>query len=83
MNDNIKLRELLIFDNFKINTEKTLNKRKDEFRTMVKEFEALKKRTNGKDEQIDCIGDSKKSGNNNNYQKPGGEIMPLKVNLLK
>ena len=49
MNDNIKLRELLVSqiefsDNFRMNTEKTLNKIKDEFRTMVKELEALKKK---------------------------------------
>jgi len=57
MNDNIKLRELLVSqieysDNFRINTEKTLNKIKDEFRTMVKELETLKKKSNNKDEQI-------------------------------
>ena len=88
MNDNIKLRELLVSqiefsDNFRMNTEKTLNKIKDEFRTMVKELEALKKQSNGKDEQINLIGDGKKSGNNNNNQKAGGDIMPLKVNLIK
>ena len=88
MNDNIKLRELLVSqiefsDNFRMNTEKTLNKIKDEFRTMVKELEALKKKSNGKDEQINLIGDGKKSGNNNNNQKAGGDIMPLKVNLIK
>ena len=88
MNDNIKLRELLVSqiefsDNFRMNTEKTLNKIKDEYRTMVKELEALKKKSNGKDEQINLIGDGKKSGNNNNNQKAGGDIMPLKVNLIK
>ena len=88
MNDNIKLRELLVSqiefsDNFRMNTEKTLNKIKDEFRIMVKELEALKKKSNGKDEQINLIGDGKKSGNNNNNQKAGGDIMPLKVNLIK
>ena len=71
MNDNIKLRELLVSqieysDNFRINTEKTLNRIKDEFRTMVKELETLKKKSN-KDEQINSIGGPvKKSGNNNN-----------------
>lgn len=49
MNDNIKLRELLVSqieysDNFRMNTEKTLNRIKDEFRTMVKELETLKKK---------------------------------------
>ena len=57
MNDNIKLRELLVSqieysDNFRINTEKTLNRIKDEFRSMVKELETLKKKSNIKDEQI-------------------------------
>ena len=56
MNDNIKLRELLISqieysDNFRINTEKTLNRIKDEFRTMVKELETLKRKSNTKDDQ--------------------------------
>ena len=56
MNDNIKLRELLVSqieysDNFRINTEKTLNRIKDEFRTMVIELESLKKKSNTKDEQ--------------------------------
>ena len=49
MSDNIKLRELLVSqieysDNFRINTEKNLNKIKDEFRTMVKELETLKRK---------------------------------------
>ena len=56
MSDNIKLRELLISqieysDNFRINTEKTLNRIKDEFRTMVKELETLKRKSNTKDDQ--------------------------------
>ena len=56
MNDNIKLRELLVSqieysDNFRMNTEKTLNRIKDEFRTMVKELETLKRKSNAKDEQ--------------------------------
>ena len=87
MNDNIKLRELLLSqiefsDNFRMNTEKILNKIKDEFRIMLIELEELKKNSNGKDEQINLIGDGKKSGNNNN-KKSGGENMPLKVNLIK
>ena len=71
INDNIKLKELLMSqieysDNFRINTEKTLNRIKDEFRTMVKELETLKKKSN-KDEQINSIGGPvKKSGNTNN-----------------
>ena len=72
MNDNIKLRELLVSqieysDNFRINTEKTLNRIKDEFRTMFKELETLKKKSNSKDEQINSIGGPvKKTGNSNN-----------------
>ena len=74
MNDNIKLRELLVSqieysDNFRMNTEKTLNRIKDEFRTMVKELETLKKKSNNaKDEQIGVMGgtNNKKTGNMNN-----------------
>ena len=77
MNDNIKLRELLISqieysDNFRINTEKTLNRIKDEFRTMVKELETLKRKSNAKDEQTSGGGVlTKKIGtiNNVNNQK--------------
>lgn len=48
MSDNIKLKELLVSqieysDNFRLNTEKTLNRIKDEFRTIVQELETLKK----------------------------------------
>ena len=78
MNDNIKLRELLVSqieysDNFRVNTEKTLNRIKDEFRTMVKELETLKKKSNVKDEQINSGGSVGKksviSNNNINNQK--------------
>ena len=75
MNDNIKLRELLVSqieysDNFRMNTEKTLNRIKDEFRTMVKELETLKKKSNNaKEEQIGVGGaggtNNKKTGNMN------------------
>ena len=49
INDNIKLRELLASqieysDNFRMNTEITMNKIKDEFKTMVKELELLRKK---------------------------------------
>ena len=69
MNDNIKLRELLVSqieysDNFRVNTEKTLNRIKDEFRTMVKELETLKKKSNVKEELGGNQG--KKTGNTNN-----------------
>ena len=78
MNDNIKLRELLVSqieysDNFRMNTEKTLNRIKDEFRTMVKELETLKKKSNNaKEEQIGVGGgtNNKKSGNVNNNNNP-------------
>ena len=78
MNDNIKLRELLVSqieysDNFRMNTEKTSNRIKDEFRTMVKELETLKKKSNNaKEEQIGVGGgtNNKKSGNVNNNNNP-------------
>ena len=104
MNDNIKLRELLVSqieysDNFRLNTEKTLNRIKDEFRTMVKELETLKKRSNIKDDQ-NCSGggQTRKIGNfnnqkinfsasSNNINKNQGNdnnyTLPLKVNLIK
>ena len=74
MNDNIKLKELLVSqieysDNFRMNTEKTLNRIKDEFRTMVKEWETLKKKSNNaKEEQTAVMGgtNNKKTGNMNN-----------------
>ena len=48
-NDNIKLRELLASqieysDNFRMNTEITMSKIKDEFKSMVKELELLRKK---------------------------------------
>ena len=71
MNDNIKLKELLesqieYSDNFRVNTEKTLNRIKDEFRTMVAELEILKKKTNSKDD-MNLMGSTgrKIRGNNN------------------
>lgn len=50
VNDNMKLRNLLASqieysDNFRINTEKTLNKIKEEFQTMVQELETMRKKT--------------------------------------
>ena len=103
MNDNIKLRELLVSqieysDNFRMNTEKTLNRIKDEFRTMVKELETLKKKSNVKDEQTNSGGGlGKKTWNNSNNQKvnfssssnninqgnDNNYSLPLKVNLIK
>ena len=55
MTDNIKLKELLVSqieysDNFRINTEKTLNRIKDEFKTIVQELESLKKKSNNKED---------------------------------
>ena len=55
MSDNIKLKELLVSqieysDNFRINTEKTLNRIKEEFKTIVQELETLKKKSNNKED---------------------------------
>ena len=102
MNDNIKLRELLVSqieysDNFRMNTEKTLNRIKDEFRTMVKELETLKKKSNIKDEPSNSGGQTKKNRNinnqkinfsssSNNINNQGNDnnySLPLKVNLIK
>ena len=57
MNDNIKLKELLVSqieysDNFRVNTEKTLNRIKEEFKTIVQELETLKKKSNNKEDEI-------------------------------
>ncbi len=90
MNDNIKLRELLIAqieysDNFRMNTEKTLKRIKDEFKTMVIELETLKRKTNVKDEQSTFIGGSnKKSGismaNSLNNQKVNFSSSSININ---
>ena len=55
INDNQKLKELLskqidYSDNFRLNTEKTLNKIKDEFKNIVQELETLKNKSNSKDD---------------------------------
>ena len=89
MNDNIKLKELLVSqieysDNFRVNTEKTLNRIKDEFKTIVQELETLKKKSNNKDDNNnnigisnlvnDSIGNKINSGNissNNNNNNQG------------
>ena len=70
MNDNIKLKELLVSqieysDNFRINTEKTLNRIKEEFRTIVKELETLKKKSNNKEDDINNIESLNNNINNN------------------
>ena len=70
MNDNIKLKELLVSqieysDNFRINTEKTLNRIKEEFRTIVQELETLKKKSNNKEEDINNIENINNNINNN------------------
>ena len=102
MNDNIKLRELLVAqidysDNFRINTEKTLNRIKDEFKTIVKELETLKKKTNNntnniKDDMNNNINNNQKeklitsnnnSNNNNQINENNNFALPLKVNLIK
>ena len=51
IDDNLKLRELLKAEiehseNFRINTEKTLNKIRGQFSSIVKELETMRKRTN-------------------------------------
>ena len=77
MKDNIKLRELLVSqieysDNFRLNTEKTLNRIKDEFKTMAKELETLKKKSNLKEEPCSIGGGNGKKNvgiNNNNSYK--------------
>ena len=56
MNDNFKLKELLMSqieysENFRVNTEITLNKIKDEFKAMVIELETLKKKSNDTKEE--------------------------------
>ena len=55
MSDNIKLKKLLVSqieysDNLRLNIEKTLNRIKDEFRIIVKEWEILKKKSNNKED---------------------------------
>ena len=57
MDDNIKLREMLKVEiehseNFRANTEKTLNKIREQFATIVKELEAMRKKTNDKSKPI-------------------------------
>jgi len=103
INDNIKLKELLASqieysDNFRMNTEMTLNKIKDEFKIMVNELNTLKKNTNARtDDDIENLGHKLENINqNNNIQKVKftgssnnikdkikDNIIPLKVNLIK
>ena len=71
MSDNIKLKELLVSqieysDNFRINTEKTLNRIKDEFKTIVQELESLKKKSNNKDDN-NSSNNIYNINNNNNF----------------
>ena len=103
INDNIKLKELLASqieysDNFRMNTEMTLNKIKYEFKIMVNELNTLKKNTNARtDDDIENLGHKLENINqNNNIQKVKftgssnnikdkikDNIIPLKVNLIK
>ena len=76
MNDNFKLKELLMSqieysENFRVNTEITLNKIKDEFKAMVLELETLKKKSNDtKEEKVNESSKTNiKGGNFNNNQK--------------
>ena len=71
MSDNIKLKELLVSqieysDNFRINTEKTLNRIKDEFKTIVQELESLKKKSNNKEDN-NISNNIYNINNNNNF----------------
>ena len=92
MNDNIKLRELLVAqidysDNFRINTEKTLNRIKDEFKTIVGELETLKKKSNinntKDDGNINNINSNNINSTNNQINENYNFVLPLKVNLIK
>ena len=92
MNDNIKLRELLVAqidysDNFRINTEKTLNRIKDEFKTIVGELETLKKKSNinntKDDGNINNINSNNINSTNNQINENNNFVLPLKVNLIK
>ena len=93
MNDNIKLRELLVAqidysDNFRINTEKTLNRIKDEFKTIVGELETLKKKSNINNTKDDGNINNINSNNNinatnNQINENNNFVLPLKVNLIK
>ena len=70
MSDNIKLKELLVSqieysDNFRINTEKTLNRIKEEFKTIVQELETLKKKSNNKEDNNSSNNIYNMSNNNN------------------
>jgi hypothetical protein len=73
INDNIKLKELLVSqieysDNFRVNTEKTLNRIKEEFKTIVQELETLKKKSNNKEDEININNIENLNNNvNNNY----------------
>ena len=72
MSDNIKLKELLVSqieysDNFRINTEKTLNRIKDEFKTIVQELESLKKKSNNKEDNNSSNNIYNINNNNNNF----------------
>ena len=95
MNDNIKLKELLMAqieysDNFRVNTEITLNRIKDEFKTMVIELETLKKKANDTNEEKtnkknnnQKFNFSSSSMNINNQGNENNYNLPLKVNLIK
>ena len=95
MNDNIKLKELLMAqieysDNFRVNTEITLNRIKDEFKTMVIELETLKKKANDTNEEKtnkknnnQKINFSSSSMNINNQGNENNYNLLLKVNLIK
>ena len=87
MNDNFKLKELLMSqieysENFRVNTEITLNKIKDEFKAMVIELETLKKKSNNtKEEKVNESSLTNiKGGNFNNNQKINFTSSSIKIN---
>ena len=61
-----------------MNTEKTLKRIKEEFKTMVKELETLKRKAKGKDEQTNF---SRGTGKNNGNRMANDNLNNHKVNF--
>ena len=100
VNDNNKLKELLskqidYSDNFRLNTEKTLNKIKDEFKNIVQELETLKNKSNSKDDfnnnlnfkdienSLDIINNTKINENGNLNKEKNNLYNSLNGNMIK
>lgn len=100
VNDNNKLKELLskqidYSDNFRLNTEKTLNKIKDEFKNIVQELETLKNKSNSKDDfnnnlnfkdienSLDIINNTKINENGNLNKEKNNLNHSLNGNMIK